>query len=278
MLQRIIAFSFLLAAFTSCYQDVEGCLDFNANNLDLDADFACLDDCCTYPTLGMSVTHLYEGEALRTDTFYRDAANNQFRLTRLRYYWTELVLNEESGDVVVPVDSVEFGLVLSPGDTVFQLLNDNLVLISSATDALQEFGVFRGAEGSVSITGKLGVDGLYSQVFPASAPANHPLGFQEDRMYYTQDSNYLQLKLEYDIIQGSDTINKEVNVLGVQQLELDFFGTVAIPRGFNVTVAVEAEVAALLNGIDLTADNEPIVNQLIVNAPAMWTVTALTGN
>jgi hypothetical protein len=279
MTKKFLYLFIVATTFTACYQDVEGCLDVNASNLDLDADFACLnDDCCTYPTLSLSVTHRYNGEEIRTDSFYRDAANNQFRLNRLRYYWTELVLNEADGDVITPVDSVEFGLVPSLGDTTFQLLNDNLVLISTATSESQNFGVFRGADGSVSITGKLGVEGLYSQVFPASAPANHPLNFQEDRMYYNQDSNYLQLKLEYDLIQGSDTLSREINVLGAQDMVLLFPGIVTIPRGINVTVFVDAETDILLNGIDLAADNDEIVNQLIANAPVMWTVTELLGN
>lgn len=264
---------------TACYQDVEGCLDVNASNLDLDADFSCPNnDCCTYPSLSLAVTQLLNGERIRSDSFYRDAANNQYRLNLLRYYLTELVLNEANGNVVTPVDFVEFGLVSPAGDTSFQLLNDNLVLISSASSSSQSFGNFLGAEVSQSLSGKLGVDGLYRQVFPASAPANHPLSFQANRMHYGRDSSYLQLKLEYELIQGADTLRRAVNVLGTQEVVLLFPGNYAIPRGVNVTIEVEAELAILLSGIDLAGENSSIVNQLIANAPAMWTVTDLVGN
>ena len=63
-----------------------------------------------------------------------------------------------------------------------------------------------------------------------------------------------------------------------QGLDLTFPAIFTIPRGVNVSVAVDAETATLLNGIDLTANDESIIQQLLANAPVMWTVTDLTDN
>ncbi|MEM9835570.1 MAG: MbnP family protein [Bacteroidota bacterium] len=267
----------LLSLLTSCYQEVSGCLDVNATNFDLDADFACPDDCCNYPTLGVAVTHNYADQSLRTDTFYLDAQNNPFRISRLRYYWSELQLDQLVGEAVVPVDSVEMGLLTSTGDTVFQNLNNNIVLVNSTSSATQTFGTFRSVATSTGLSGRIGLRNEYASVIPSTVPTGNPLFLQEGKMHFGSDSNFVQLKLEYDLIEGSDTTSKTINVIGDQALIFPFVNPLEIPQGFNLTVRLTADVSSLLNGIDLASMESEIADQLAQNAPFIWTVTSVEG-
>lgn len=262
---------------TACYEDVVGCLDVNASNYDLDADEGCPNNnCCTYPTINTSVTHFYAGEALRTDTFYQDAAGNLFRLSLLRYYWSELSLETDDGSLLTPVDSVEFGLVPTLGDTITTTLNNNLVLVSSANSDRLAIGEFRTALNVQSLQGRLGLRDAYQTVAPETVASDQALAFQAGRMHFGLDTGFVQLKLEYDLIEGLDTLAKTVNVFGDQALSLDFPFIYSLPSGFDIEVLVNSEVSNLLQDVDLSLSSEVIADLLAANALNMFSVTELS--
>jgi len=275
LLSRIFPGLALLFVLSACYENVEGCLDVNAANYDLDADVPCPDDCCTFPNLGVEVNHFWQGEALRTDTFYRDAANNEFRFTRLRYYWSELTLRLADGSSLFPQDSVEAGLLGTSGDTVFQFVDDNLVLLASTSSADQSIGVLRVDQAATGLDGTLGLTGTYRDIVPSTLPSGHALNFQDGQLHIGSDTAYLQLKLEYDLISGGDTIARAINVPGSQSLSLDFGGGFTLPRGFDIIVSTAAETATLLNGLDLSGSDEELATALATNAVGSWFVVEL---
>ncbi|MEL6140822.1 MAG: MbnP family protein [Bacteroidota bacterium] len=215
LIRIFFAYCLLFSLLTSCYEPVEGCLDVNAENYELEADDPCPNDgCCTYPELSLSISHLWNGDALRTDTFYRDDFGNAFQLTRLRYYWSELGLAQmDNSSEISLLDSMEFGLFTEMGDTVFQNLNSNLVLIDNLSNSSLSVGTFRSIGNVTSLIGQLGLRGDYSSVVPGILSSSHPLANQEGRMHFGADTSYVQIKLEYDLIVGADTSSRDIKLL-----------------------------------------------------------------
>jgi len=64
---------------------VEGCLDINASNFDLNADRACT-DCCTYPSLFLTLSQKWaDSNFFLTDTLL-DIHDHPYRINDLKYY------------------------------------------------------------------------------------------------------------------------------------------------------------------------------------------------
>ena len=90
---RMLAFLLLWVALQACYEEQEGCLDRNALNYDVDADFECAErSCCNYPRLAVRYTPNWGADALSTSDFYQDGAGNSFRMDRLRFYVPTVIL------------------------------------------------------------------------------------------------------------------------------------------------------------------------------------------
>jgi len=262
----------LLSLLTSCYEPVEGCLDVNAENYELEADDPCPNDgCCNYPTFSLSVSPLWNGSSLRTDTFYQDNFNNEFRLTRFRYYWSELSL-ELAGDAtpLVLQDTMEFGVLTETGDTTFQNLNSNLILIDHPGSTNLSVGNFRSVGTISSLTGQVGLRGDYRSVVPGTLSSSHPLANQEGRMHFRGDSSYVQMKLEYDIVVGSDTASRVVNVFGNQELNIPILNGFAMPLGTDFSLSFSLELASLLDGINLGEDEVSLAEDLETVSTSNW--------
>lgn len=258
--------------FSSCYEDVEGCLDVNATNYDLDADIICPDDCCEYPELSIRFRHTYDGEPLSSDRFYIDGAGNQFRINQLRYYWSDVQLLTANGDSIEPQSELQIGLVNSAGDTILEIVNNNLALVQFGRTAATSLGSFRTEETVSGLVLQSGVEENYQRAAPSTAPNNHPLAFQEGRLHYGLDTGYVQLKLEYDFIEGEDTTASVINTFSNQPIFLDFGAPILLPRGFDVAVTVETDVAALLGNLNLGDDTSFLAEEIVGRIPFIFRV------
>jgi hypothetical protein len=275
---RLLLLVSLTILLSSCYEDVEGCLDVNASNYNLEADRDCPDNCCNYPTLRLSTNHLYGGATLRTDTFYRDANDQPFRITRLRYYWSDIEMVQADGSTIVPQREVDIGLIAPSGDTILTTINGNLALFNGSSLNGREAGTIRGANSLSGIIGLLGITDSLQAAAPATAPSGSVLGSQEGRTYFGRDTGYIQLKLEYESVAGSDTLARSVEVFGNQPLVIDAGADFALPRGFNIILFMEADVDMLLSTFNSTATDEIIAPELAQRLPDIFRIVRIEGN
>ena len=94
----------MLWVMTSCNTRIEGCLQANAENFDLNAEKAC-DGCCTYPSVSLSISQKWNDRNFaNTDTLY-DVHGQAYRIQDLRYYLTSWSWKDADG-AVYTVDSV----------------------------------------------------------------------------------------------------------------------------------------------------------------------------
>lgn len=242
----------LLLTLSACYEDVEGCLDLNAANYDLDADLACIDNCCTYPALALGLDHRYAMEPLRFDTFYQDVLGQEFRVSRLRHYWSDFQLLTTDGDSLTPRSEVDLGLVRNPGDTLFTTVNDNLLLLNARQNANQEIGTYRQAVTLSGLRFRLGLNDSLQLAAPNTLVGNHPLAFQDGRLYFGRDTGYVMFSLEYELVQGNDTLARRVDAFGSQLTTLPFGSPTELPPGFDVVIDLELATSLWLEGLDLS--------------------------
>ncbi len=80
----------MLLSINGCNTRIQGCLDANADNFNLNAEQSC-DDCCTYPSISLSLTQLWGDRNFTiTDTLY-DMNGHSYRIRGLDYFlssWT----------------------------------------------------------------------------------------------------------------------------------------------------------------------------------------------
>ncbi|MEM6398465.1 MAG: MbnP family protein [Bacteroidota bacterium] len=273
---KILIFIILLI-LTSCYEPIDGCLDRNATNFDVSADFPCSgDECCTYPRLALRATAFWGDEFMRFDTVYEDGAGNEFQLVRFRMYLTEIELPITGAAPLVPLDSVEMRVVNSPGDTITQTLNSNLVLFDQmgGTASLQSVGNFTETFEPSELDFRLGMRDPYRSVVPESLPSNHPLARQEGLLNFSDGNGYILAKIEYqlpDVFPGSTLT---FNLYGdlPQSLELPPFGPIS--RGNNVFIELDIDHKELFENVDL-ADSSTLANALLLALPQVVSISSI---
>lgn len=81
---RLSVLCFVLQLLYACNTRVEGCLDVDAQNFDLDADRAC-DGCCKYPPILLSLSQKWDQENFNTkDTFF-DVNLRPYKILDLKF-------------------------------------------------------------------------------------------------------------------------------------------------------------------------------------------------
>ena len=101
----LFAFALLIMMSAGCNTRIEGCLDVNAENFDLNGERPCK-DCCTYPIMQLSLTQKWdEANFSNADTLY-DNQGQPYHITDLRYFLTTWSWKDDEGNTFT-VDSVE---------------------------------------------------------------------------------------------------------------------------------------------------------------------------
>lgn len=99
-----ILVSLLVLVISGCNTRIEGCLQANAENFDLNAEKPC-DGCCTFPSMGLLLSQKWnERNFANTDTLY-DIHGVSYKISDLRYFLTAWSW-VDGEDVTYTVDSV----------------------------------------------------------------------------------------------------------------------------------------------------------------------------
>lgn len=107
-----------------CNTRIEGCLQANAENFDLNAERPC-DGCCLYPSMGLSLTQKWGDRNFSNgDTLY-DVQGNPYKILDLKYFLSSWVWRDTEGNYIT-VDSVEAGC----DESTLRFTTDNLIMDS----------------------------------------------------------------------------------------------------------------------------------------------------
>ena len=99
----LLTVAFLAWTGWGCNTRIQGCLDLNATNFDLTAEKAC-DDCCTYPTVTITLSQKWGDNNFSTDNTFFDSHGNAYKIIDLQYFLSSFAW-ESSLNEVYTVDS-----------------------------------------------------------------------------------------------------------------------------------------------------------------------------
>lgn len=263
---------FCLLSLTSCYQNVEGCLDIQATNFDLDADIDC-DGCCIYPKLKVSFLHRVKDDI--RDTFYNFSLNtpynftggDTFQVSSIQFYLSDFKLKLEDGTLLGVEDTVNIFVPNTIGS--IRGIEDNFVLVDRSRPTSSDVGTIRGALVCTGMEFKLGIKDSANVADPTYFEATHPLYSELDGdLYFSQDSGYVFNRI--DLFRSlSDTLGVSI-LMGtsdfLQPIVVDFPFFTKI--GFNTTVILRVDYRAWLKEIDFANDSAETMAEKISNGIA----------
>jgi len=112
----------ILISSAGCNTRIQGCLDVNAENFNLNAEQSC-DGCCTYPSLALSLTQKWgDRNFALTDTLF-DINGQPYRISGLVYFLSDWTWLDGQG-IQYHVDSVN--VTCDDGDLTYS--PDNLLV------------------------------------------------------------------------------------------------------------------------------------------------------
>ena len=212
----------LVVLSAGCNTRIEGCLDVNAENFDLNGERSC-NDCCTYPSMQLSLTQKWNDENFNHDSTLYDEQLQPYFITDLRYYLTTWSWIDDEGNQLT-VDSVE-------GDcngAKWKYTPD--IIIIDTRKFLYTLGTIRVAPNLVSVHASLGLTEDYTcldetdPLTPSAVTDQSPLWnsqseklesirliVQRDTATEVLDTIYVDYHLEntlaydYQLYKGKDT-------------------------------------------------------------------------
>jgi hypothetical protein len=242
----------LMGLSVGCDEPVDGCLDIEAVNLNVEADRPC-DDCCQYPRWQLSVLQEYGGSIFRENQPVLNLADQWFRIKQISFY-----LSDFQADRVGEAFSVEDTLTMrafgaSPADTTSALLKNDMQLVRRLT-VLYPVGRFRTSGSFDALSCQLGLLPDANRVIPRYAPAAHPLAKQPDSLWLNANDGYvwMQVVLTRDTLAATvpDTLRfTAADLTGVPRIATS--GSYSHERGFDFKVNLKADFGILLGDLDL---------------------------
>ncbi len=254
-------------SFVGCKDPVEGCRDVDATNYDVSADESC-EDCCTYPTATLAVSHLFDTLVLSYSDVY-PLATGDGKFTKLSFYLSNFQFVMGGERLQLLDDAIQ--LATSNGTQTFV---DDFVLISRDIQTLRyELGRFSEFGTMDSLCFSLGLSETANLVLPDAAPEDHPLARQDDTMY-TESVGYIFHKLGVipDTTTISDTLRYEL--AGVSQgVEICLPYNQLVSRGFDLEIPLNIDYATWLSGIDFVASTEvTVLDSIVTNATKAFSI------
>lgn len=285
------AFHFYLSIFTlilfstACYEDIEGCLDINANNFDVTADVECI-DCCNFPTLELSVLHRISDPQL--DTFYNLPLNdsitldsiNYFIINDLKFYLSDIQLVKSDGTAIGVTDEIQL-INTSETDTISTFVEDNFALISRRSPRASSIGTIIANGDFSGIRFKVGLSETANTANPNLVPTNHPLFFDEGEMYFNADSGYVFNRielLENTLLVDTTIVDTTLIEIGLNEnlrnIVLDY--PFSLSLGFNTSIILQIDYRDWFELIDFQNDSpSTIVTKIMENLPNSFDIAAI---
>ncbi len=256
----------LAFGLSSCYEPEEGCLDVAAKNFQVDADMACPDDCCEYPSLKLVLSHRVgapgNDEPLRYLTsVYTDAQRQVFRLQKMQYFLSNFTLHASDGNTTKVTDLIDVQSYNPDGSLTDNQLTDDFLLINPSFSTSLTVGEIQVNGTFEAISFSLGLDELANLTDTSSVEEGHPLGSIDDRMFVDEDQGYafVEAAILRDTV-ATDTIPAEVSLIGADQ-RIDYFIPFGQPfdlnPGFNISISLHINYATWLNAIEDVRNDSP---------------------
>jgi len=188
-----LAFLFLFSSLLlmSCDTQTEGCLDFRALRVDVDADDAC-SDCCIYPSLALQfIPARFNADTLlkvlqSSDTLISGA--NVGVAPQLAFYLHDIFLISADGERLEMMDTFT---VFTDGEDPNFLYERSVLRVSPFRQTRYELGTLLEEKTFVAVEAKLGLPDILSSANVDLQPSSSPLFRNTDTLLVASATNNL---------------------------------------------------------------------------------------
>lgn len=242
---------FLLAG---CYEPKEGCLDISAANFLPDADVACPDDCCVYPSLRLRFLHqsVYAdttvGFQLR-DSVYTDASGSRYRVLDTRFFLSDLRLVKTDGSETPLSNRLEVQVFTSGGNLQKDSITNDILLVSPALSTLNNVGTLRSGGTFTALRFRIGLNDVAAKVDPESLPVGHPMRPSASGMDWNMNEGFVFQQARFvRETAPNDTLQVAARLPAqMQELELPF--DINVPEGYHLEIDIRIDYLGWLRDI-----------------------------
>jgi hypothetical protein len=227
----LLACTLLIMLMSACNTRIEGCLDVNAENFDLNGERPCK-DCCTYPSMQLSLTQKWNDDNFaNTDTLI-DSQSHAYKITDLKYFMTTWSWKDVEGNQFT-VDTVEADC----NGTPFRYTPD--ILVIDTRQFLYTLGTIRVAPHITSISATLGLTVDYSCL--EEGDVNTPASVTDQSPLWNSQSGKLEtirLILQKDIaVEAYDTLYMDYTLGNTIDYDLE------MEKGFDTPLTLTVNYA-----------------------------------
>jgi len=235
----IVVYTLLIILSTGCNTRIEGCLDVNAENFDLNGERPCK-DCCTYPMMQLSLTQKWNDANFSNDTTLYDEQLQPYFITDLRYYLTTWSWIDDEGNQFT-VDSVE-------GDCNGSTLTYTPdILIIDTRKFLYTLGTIRVAPHIVSLHASLGLTEDYS-CLDETDPQTPSVVTDQSPLWNTQTGKLETIRL---IVQRDTSIESLDTIYIDYQLENTLGYDYQLENGKNTPLTLSVNYAQWFKDVNV---------------------------
>ena len=246
---------------TACYEPIEGCLDPLSNNYALTADNNC-GECCTYPTLGLRLTHRWGEDLLATDSIYFNAQRESFRILSAEFLIHDLSVRQESNRVST-TDSLSIDC-----DTSLQFISDSYKAYS-LSQSIATLPNFKSAGVYDEVSFTLGISECL-QKLALSSIDDESISYATLEKNNAPDSAFMTIRFSLIPAAASDTVDIIINnsALTVINLEDDLSNE----KGDNLIASIVVDYATWLQDIDFDMTTEELKQGITDNTERSFSV------
>jgi hypothetical protein len=250
----------LLTMLFSCYEAVDGCLDPDATNYDVDADNEC-EDCCTLPTFAILMSYLVDGESYIQGNSFR-VSQEGLIMEDFHFFISDIKLIDPEGNEI----NYEDDFLIYDNNRSGESIKDDFKYFASnqfrgTLEGLRYSGIIEEISFNIGLTERI------NNYNKDSLEVNTELSRAPDSIYVSVDEGY-----EFYAFQIRDTMNSNVNLrvpaaYPLVGVSINLEGE-EVRRGFNDDVNLFIDFGVLFDGINLTTmSEEEILLQIKNNFP-----------
>ena len=233
----------ILLCLSSCYENVEGCLDPDSSNYDIAADVACV-DCCTYPTLSLLVAYVFgEDSYNREDTIVNDMGM-EFVIEDTQVYFSEIVLSDGANEYRID-ETFDYSDV----NGTDRIAIDDIVLAKPEVFRYS-LGTFTRSNDYTSLKVSLGIPEIIDEAQSITVTSDHPLVQAGDSLYIADQNQYVNSWILLRQIGVHDTVDK-LQIPGTDFTYIfDNDILISQERGSNLELNIKIDYEKLIEGVD----------------------------
>jgi hypothetical protein len=237
-----------------CYEPKEGCLDISAANFAPDADVACPDDCCVYPSLRLRFLHqsVYADTTFNfqlRDSVYTDPAGSRYRVLDTRFFLSDVRLVRADGSEIPLSNRIEVQVFRPGGNLETDSITNDILLVSPALITLNNVGTLRAAGTFTALRFRIGLDDVAATVDPESLPAGHPMRPGASGMEWNMSEGFVFQQARFVTEAApNDTITVTAR-MPAQRQEIELPANVNLPEGYHLEMDIRLDYLGWLRDI-----------------------------